>query len=143
MKPIVRRRWIRHKKKGDDRQGRLKGLLRGLVLQPEVEVGADHRWADQSDRSSREEIMKDLGRGIFITGFIGGNSNPTTGDASIGIIGQLFEGGKPVQAISEMNISDNHLKLWNKLIEVANDPYPYSSLRFPSMVFKDIVVSGL
>ena len=33
------------------------------------------------------EIMKDLGRGILITGFIGGNSNPTTGDMSIGIIG--------------------------------------------------------
>jgi len=94
-------------------------------------------------KRSVKEIMKDLGRGIFITGFIGGNSNPTTGDASIGIIGQLFEGGKPVQAISEMNISDNHLKLWNKLVEVANDPYPYSSMRFPSMVFEDIVVSGL
>jgi PmbA protein len=94
-------------------------------------------------KRSVKEIMKDLGRGVFITGFIGGNSNPTTGDASIGIIGQLFEGGKPVQAISEMNISDNHLKLWNKMIEVANDPYPYSSLRFPSMVFEDIVVSGL
>ena len=90
-----------------------------------------------------EAIMKDLGRGIYITGFIGGNSNPTTGDASIGIIGQLFEGGKPVQAVSEMNISDNHLKFWNKLVETANDPYPYSSLRFPSMVFEDIVVSGL
>jgi PmbA protein len=94
-------------------------------------------------KRSVKDIMKDLGRGIYITGFIGGNSNPTTGDASIGIIGQLFEGGKPVQAISEMNISDNHLKFWNKLIEVANDPYPYSSLRFPSMVFEDIVVSGL
>jgi len=94
-------------------------------------------------KRSVEEIMKELGRGVLITGFIGGNSNPTTGDASVGIIGQLFEGGKPVQAISEMNISDNHLKLWNKLVEVANDPYPYSSLRFPSMVFEDIVVSGL
>jgi len=94
-------------------------------------------------KRSVEEIMKDLGRGIYITGFIGGNSNPTTGDTSIGIIGQLFEGGEPVQAVSEMNISDNHLKLWNKLIEVADDPYPYSSLRFPSMVFENIVVSGL
>jgi PmbA protein len=94
-------------------------------------------------KRSVQEIMKDLGRGIFITGFIGGNSNATTGDTSIGIFGQLFEGGEPVQAISEMNISDNHLKFWNKLIEVANDPYMYSSLRFPSMVFEDIVVSGL
>jgi PmbA protein len=94
-------------------------------------------------KRSVAEIMKDLGRGIFITGFIGGNSNPTTGDASIGIIGQLFEGGKPVQAVSEMNISDNHLKFWNKMVEAANDPYVYSGMRFPSLVFTDIVVSGL
>jgi len=94
-------------------------------------------------KRSVEEIMKDLRRGIFITGFIGGNSNPTTGDASIGIIGQLFEDGKPVQAVSEMNIADNHLKFWNKLVEVANDPNIYSGYRFPSLVFQDIVVAGI
>jgi PmbA protein len=92
---------------------------------------------------SVKEIMKDLGRGILITGFIGGNSNPTTGDTSIGIAGQLFEKGEPVQAVAEMNIADNHLKFWNKLIEVANDPFLYSSRRFPSLVFENIVVSGL
>jgi PmbA protein len=88
-------------------------------------------------------IMKDLGRGILITGFIGGNSNPTTGDTSIGIIGQLFENGEPVQALAEMNIADNHLKFWNKLIEVANDPFMSSAQRFPSLVFENVVVSGL
>jgi PmbA protein len=92
---------------------------------------------------SVQEIMKDLGRGIFITGFIGGNSNSTTGDASIGIIGHLFEDGVPVQAISEMNISDNHLKFWQRLVEVANDPWPYSGQRTPSLVFTDVVVSGV
>ncbi|MCJ7484069.1 MAG: TldD/PmbA family protein [Thermodesulfovibrionales bacterium] len=89
------------------------------------------------------EIMKDLGRGILITGFIGGNSNPTTGDTSIGITGQFFEKGEPVQAVAEMNIADNHLKFWNKLIEVANDPFLSSARRFPSLVFENIVVSGL
>ena len=90
-----------------------------------------------------KEIMKDLGRGILITDFIGGNSNSTTGDASIGIIGQLFENGEPVQAVAEMNIADNHLKFWNKLVEVANDPWNYSSQRTPSLVFTDVVVSGV
>jgi PmbA protein len=94
-------------------------------------------------KRSVEEIMKDLGRGIFITGFIGGNSNSTTGDASIGILGHLFDGGKPVQAISEMNISDNHLKFWQRLVEVGNDPWPYSQQRFPSLVFTDVVVAGV
>jgi PmbA protein len=87
--------------------------------------------------------MKDLGRGIFITGFIGGNSNSTTGDTSIGIIGHLFEDGVPVQAVSEMNISDNHLKFWQRLVEVANDPWTYSGQRTPSLVFTDVVVSGV
>ena len=94
-------------------------------------------------KRSVKEIMKDLGRGIFITDFIGGNSNSTTGDASIGIIGQLFENGEPVQAVAEMNIADNHLKFWNRLAEVANDPWVYSSQRTPSLVFTDVVVSGL
>ncbi|MCK4346892.1 MAG: TldD/PmbA family protein [Bacteroidales bacterium] len=94
-------------------------------------------------KRSVKEIMKDLGRGIFITGFIGGNSNSTTGDSSIGIIGKLFENGEPVQTVVEMNIADNHLKFWHKLAEVANDPWIYSSFRTPSLVFTDIVVSGL
>ena len=67
----------------------------------------------------------------------------TTGDTSIGITGQLFEKGEPVQAVAEMNIADNHLRFWNKLIEVANDPFLSSSRRFPSLVFENVVVSGL
>ena len=91
---------------------------------------------------SVSEIMKDIDRGIFITGFIGGNSNSTTGDTSIGILGHLFENGKPVQAIAEMNIADNHLNFWNKLIEVGNDPWPYGSWNTPSLIFENVVVSG-
>jgi len=94
-------------------------------------------------KRSVKEIMKDLGKGIFITLFIGGNSNSTTGDASIGIIGQLFENGEPVQAVAEMNVAGNHLKFWHKLAEVANDPWTYSSQRTPSLVFTDVVVSGV
>jgi PmbA protein len=94
-------------------------------------------------KRSVKEIMKDLDRGIIITGFIGGNSNSTTGDASIGIIGQLFEDGKPIQAVAEMNIADNHLKFWQKLAEAANDPWMYSSFHTPSLVFTDVVVSGV
>jgi len=45
------------------------------------------------------QILKDLGRGFVITDFIGGNSNSTTGDASIGIGGYLFENGVRTQAV--------------------------------------------
>ncbi|MBN2408682.1 MAG: TldD/PmbA family protein, partial [Candidatus Aminicenantes bacterium] len=94
-------------------------------------------------KRSVKEIMKDLGRGIFITGFIGGNSNSTTGDTSIGIVGQLFDKGELVHPVSEMNIADNHLKIWQRLAEAADDPYPYDQARFPSLVFADVVVAGI
>lgn len=88
------------------------------------------------------QLMKSVNRGILITGFIGGNSNDTTGDFSIGILGHLFENGVPVQAISEMNIADNHLKFWNKLVETGNDPWKYGGWQTPSLLFDDIVVAG-
>jgi PmbA protein len=92
---------------------------------------------------SVDEIIKDLGKGILVTDFLGGNSNPTTGDFSVGIFGQFFDGGKIVHPVSEMNIADSHLKFWHKLAECANDPWLYSDWRTPSMVFSDVVVSGV
>jgi PmbA protein len=92
---------------------------------------------------SVEDIIKDMPRCILITGYIGGNSNSTTGDFSVGIIGKLFEKGNFVQNVAEMNIADNHLNFWNKLVEVANDPWIYSQARLPSLVIDDVVVAGI
>ncbi len=92
---------------------------------------------------SVEAIIKDLPRCILITGYIGGNSNSTTGDFSVGIIGKLFEKGSFVKNVAEMNMADNHLNFWNKLVEVGNDPWLYSQARFPSLVFDDVVVAGI
>lgn len=91
---------------------------------------------------SLAQMMAHAGRGILITDFMGGNVNPTTGDFSIGIIGQLFEKGEPVQAVSEMNIADNHLRFWKKLAVVGNDPWTFGDCRVPSLLFSDVVVSG-
>lgn len=92
---------------------------------------------------SVDEIIRDLKRCIFITGFIGGNSNQTTGDFSVGVIGKLYEKGAFVCNVAEMNMADNHLSFWNKLSEVANDPWIYSQAVLPSMVFDDVVVAGI
>jgi len=61
----------------------------------------------------------------------------------VGIIGKLFEKGSFVQNVAEMNMADNHLNFWNKLVEVANDPYIYSQARLPSLVFDDVVIAGI
>jgi len=94
-------------------------------------------------KRSVDEIIKDLGKCLLITGYIGGNSNSTTGDFSVGVIGKLYENGHFVQNVAEMNIADNHLNFWNKLVEVANDPWIYSQARLPSLAFEGVVVAGI
>jgi len=90
-----------------------------------------------------DEIVKGVENGIFVTSFNGGNSNSTTGDFSYGVSGFLVEGGKIVKPVNEMNISGNAKEFWNQLTELGNDPYKYSSLLSPTLVFKDIDFSGL
>jgi PmbA protein len=92
---------------------------------------------------STGEIIRDLNRCIVVNDYIGGNSNSATGDCSVGIMGKLYEKGEFVRNVAEMNIADNYLKFLPKLVEVANDPFPYSATRFPSMVFENVVVSGV
>jgi PmbA protein len=115
----------------------------GKKLGMEPTTGSPSNLLFEYGQRSLEEMQRDIKKGILVTGFIGGNSNSTTGDYSFGIVGQLIENGKIIQAINEMNISGNAKDLWNKLVEMGNDPYPYSSWQRPSMMFEEIHFSGI
>ena len=78
-----------------------------------------------------------------MTGFIGGNSNATTGDFSLGVQGFRIRGGQLAEPVAEMNIAGNHLELWKRLSAVGNDPYPYSPLRTPTLMFDGVQFAGL
>jgi PmbA protein len=87
-------------------------------------------------------LLKAMGTGLFITGFSGGNSNAATGDFSLGVRGLWVENGEPVRAVSEMNLAGNHLQFWKRIAEMGGDPYPYSSIRVPSLRFDPVQFSG-
>jgi PmbA protein len=87
-------------------------------------------------------MAADLPRAVQVTGFLGGNSNPTTGDFSFGIRGLLLERGQVVQSLSEMNVSGNLLRILHQIGEIGDDPWTWSSTRSPSMVFTDVTFSG-
>ena len=90
-----------------------------------------------------DALVATLDKGILVTGFNGGNCNPTTGDFSYGIEGFLIEKGKTTQPVSEMNITGNMITLWNNLVEIGNDARPSSSWRIPSLLFENVDFSGM
>lgn len=92
---------------------------------------------------NHEALLADVKDGIFVTGFLGGNSNSTTGDFSLGVKGFRIRQGALAEPVSEMNIADNHLALWQKLVAVGNDPYLYAAARLPTLVFDTVMFAGV
>lgn len=89
-----------------------------------------------------EALLADAGQAIYVTSWLGGNADGTTGDFSFGIRGHQVEGGKIGAPVGEMNITGNLLDLFSRLVAVGNDPWPYSSTLAPTLVFEGVQFSG-
>ena len=93
-------------------------------------------------KRSCKEIIADVKDGIYVIDLIGGNSDPTQGDFSYGIVGVAIENGKLTQNVCEMNISGNMLELWKNLTEVGNDPRNDTNYLMPTLRFDNVSTSG-
>ena len=91
---------------------------------------------------TQEELLEQVGDGILVTGFNGGNSNPATGNFSYGIEGFLIRGGKRIHPVREMLITGNFLSLWNLLTATADDARPCLSKSIPTLAFTDVDFSA-
>ena len=91
---------------------------------------------------SLEDLLRGLDQAIYVTGWLGGNSDPTTGDFSFGIRGHLVESGSVGAPLGEMNVTGNLLELFRRLVAVGDDPWPYSSTLTPTLVFEGVEFSG-
>jgi PmbA protein len=113
---------------------------RKLGIAPTTARSSNLAWA--LGPHGRDALLAGLGEGILVTGFLGGNSNGTTGDFSLGVRGFRVRGGRVAEPVGEMNVSGNQLELWRRLAAVGNDPYPYSSMRTPTLVFDGVQFAG-
>ena len=87
---------------------------------------------------TREDLLRKVGNGILITGFNGGNSNPSTGNFSYGIEGFAFENGRLTHPVREMLVTGNFIDLWNHLIATADDARLCMSKIIPTLAFSNI-----
>ena len=127
-----------------------KGVLRSYLV--DVYYGSKLGIAPTTGRTtnlvvgkgtkSLDAMLKDLKDGIFVTSFLGGNSNSTTGVFSLGISGFRIVNGEKKEPIAEMNIAGKHLDFWKRLVATGNDPYVYSSTRSPSLLLEGVSVAG-
>ena len=91
---------------------------------------------------TREKILRDIGSGILVTGFNGGNSNPVTGAFSFGIEGFRFENGEILYPVSEMLVTGDILSLWAKSLFAGDDPVQGTRWQIPTLAFDDVDFNG-
>ncbi|HEX7830026.1 MAG TPA: TldD/PmbA family protein [Thermoanaerobaculia bacterium] len=114
----------------------------GRKLKMDPTTGGTSNLTWKLGDKSQAALLKDIKNGLLITSFIGGNSNSGTGDFSVGVVGFMVRNGAIAEPVAEMNLSGNHLEFWKKLVAVGNDPFAYSPMRTPTLVFDAVSVAG-
>ena len=110
------------------------GLPPTTGRQSNVRVGTGEKTLD--------ELVADVGEGIYVTSWLGGNADGTTGDYSLGLRGHVIENGIVGRPIGEMNVTGNLRNLFRSLEAIGNDVYPYATILSPSLVFGGVDFSG-
>jgi len=112
-------------------------------LEMDPTSGSSTNLVFETGNKNLEKLIASVDKGIYVTGFNGGNCNGTTGDFSYGIEGFLVENGELVQPVSEMNITGNMKELWSNIAEVGNDVNRNSAWLIPSVIFEGVDFSGM
>ncbi|MGB1576194.1 MAG: metallopeptidase TldD-related protein, partial [Paracoccaceae bacterium] len=92
-------------------------------------------------QKTKEELMRDVGRGLLITSMIGSTINPNTGDYSRGASGFWIENGEIAYPVSELTVAGN-LRDMLKRIFPANDARTHLSRVVPSLLIEGITLAG-
>ncbi len=107
-------------------------------MAPTVEDATRPKVVPFGGSKTRDDLLRKIGSGIFITGFNGGNSNTSTGDFSYGIEGFAFEDGRLTHPVREMLVTGNFIDLWNHLVATADDARLCMSKLIPTLAFESI-----
>ena len=119
---------------------------RKLGLSTTGHAGGSHNLTLTSRRTRPgdhlDEMLRQLGRGLFVTELMGQGVNYVTGDYSRGAAGFWVEGGRIVHPVSEVTIAGNLREMFKAIVAVGADQYTSGGKTVGSMLIERIKVAG-
>jgi len=91
---------------------------------------------------SREELLRQTDRGLYVTSLMGFGFNPVTGDFSRGAQGFWIEKGELTFPVSEVTIAANFDQILKRIDLVANDLVLRSSTAAPTFRVSHMMLAG-
>ena len=111
---------------------------RGLAGAPGVST---HNLTVEAGSETREALMKQAGKGLFVTSMFGPSLNGNTGDWSVGVSGFWFENGEIAYPVSGVTVAANLIELYARMIP-ANDLEIRGSSNSPSLFVDGLAIAG-
>ncbi|MGE0596013.1 MAG: TldD/PmbA family protein [Hyphomonadaceae bacterium] len=87
-------------------------------------------------------LMRNAGKGLFITDMFSPSLNMNTGDWSVGVSGYWFENGEVAYPVSEVTVAGNLLEIYQRLTPGA-DLDNRGALETPSLFVDDLAIGGV
>lgn len=104
-------------------------------------VGSSNLYLARGDKTP-EELMKEMGEGLLVTSFIGFGFNMSTGDFSRGVEGFWIKDGEVDHPVHEITVSDNLGAMFEEVIGVGTDLEFRTGTDAPSLLIREMMVSG-
>ena len=96
----------------------------------------------EKGEGTREALLKDTGKGLYVTSMMGFGFNPVTGDFSRGAQGFWIENGELTFPVSEITVSCNFDDLLKRIDRVAEDLDLRSSTACATFRVSHMTVAG-
>jgi PmbA protein len=90
---------------------------------------------------SREQLIRDIKRGLYVTELIGQGVNPVTGDYSRGASGFIIENGEITEPVAEITIAGNLIEMFRTLV-AANDLQQRRAMNVPTIRIEGLTIAG-
>lgn len=87
-------------------------------------------------------LMRNAGKGLFVTDMFSPSLNMNTGDWSVGVAGYWFENGDIAHPVSEVTVAGNLLDIFARL-RCGADLDTRGSLEIPSLIVDDLAIGGV
>jgi PmbA protein len=89
-----------------------------------------------------DEMLRKLGRGLFVTELMGQGVNYVTGDYSRGAAGFWVEDGRIAYPVHEITIAGNLAEMFRQVVALGADEYTLGSKTVGSMLIERMKVAG-
>jgi len=104
-------------------------------------VGHNNLYLERGGKSP-EEIIRGIGKGLYVTELIGSAVNTVTGDYSRGAAGLWIENGEFAYPVSEITIASNLLQMLMDIECIGSDLEFRGSVASPTVMIREMTVSG-